>query len=129
LTLFHARRIIFSTVARFEDSKSLAMIEISYAIIVWSVAIVFQAAVHYSLKRRKRLQEATLPAAGHLSSPLPVCDNGSLDGDEPPVFFELLTQTGSEMMNVCDKSRVSVFRKSPTLPFLTPLLLFTHTEP
>jgi hypothetical protein len=85
------------------------MIEISYAIVVWSVAIVFQAAVHYSLKRRKRLQEAPVPAAAaELSSPLLLCGNGSLDGDEPPVFFELLTQTGSEMMNVCAMSRVSV---------------------
>lgn len=92
-----------------------------YSLALLSAAAIFQSIVHYSLKRRKRLQELQAHnlqqhqqqeqerqqhRKNSSNSSLPdmdiSCTTESLDGDEPPVFFELLSQTGSQMMSVRD---------------------------
>ena len=89
------------------------MMEHLYYTFMWlSGAVIFQAIVHFTLKRRKR-EEARLEQQHHhhrISShnSLPEMDAASaesLDGDEPPVFFELLSQTGSEMMMVRSREK------------------------
>uniref|UniRef100_A0A7S3P543 Uncharacterized protein n=1 Tax=Amphora coffeiformis TaxID=265554 RepID=A0A7S3P543_9STRA len=85
-----------------------------YSLALLSAAVIFQSIVHYSLKRRKRLQEVQAlnlqqqqqqqqHCRNSSNASLPdmdiTCTTESLDGDEPPVFFELLSQTGSEMMS------------------------------
>ena len=85
---------------------------IAYSLALLSAAVIFQSIVHYSLRRRKRLQQVQAlnlqqqhqhkRNSSHNSLPDMdlSCTTQSLDGDEPAVFFELLSQTGSEMMMV-----------------------------
>ena len=80
------------------------MIEITYSLGLLAAAVIFQAIVHYTLKRGKLRQEeqrSSLVVEQPTTTAL-VLEESSLDGDEPPVFFELLDQTGCEMMNVRD---------------------------
>ena len=78
------------------------MIEITYSLGLLAAAVIFQVIVHYTLQRGKRRQEveAQRLSQGSLSASSVLLEESSLDGDEPPVFFELLDQTGGEMMNV-----------------------------
>lgn len=82
--------------------------EFYYSLAFLAAAIVFQAITRFSTKRtQSSLQEqANLRLEQNRNSKsnssLPELDAScteSLDGDEPPVFFELLSQTGSEMMS------------------------------
>lgn len=93
--------------------------EATLSIFAWMGVVIIQAIVHYSLVARKRQhekEEAPLDIAlldeeedglsprGSYgdSAPLEVLavQRDSLDGDEPQIFFQLLTQTGSEMLHV-----------------------------
>ena len=100
------------------------MIEISYSLGLLAAAVIFQAIVHYSLKRGRNQQQAQELHQRHLSnSSLLAPEESSLDGDEPPVFFELLSQTGSEMMMVRIKNTTAQYdrrkyNKSLTVIFL-----------
>lgn len=96
--------------------------ELYYSLALISAVLVFQAIVRYSNKRTQRLRQeaycrttsssnshnnASSPALSYTSLPeLDATCAESLDGDEPPVFFELLSQTGSEMMNTVSANKV-----------------------
>lgn len=99
--------------------------EITLSSFAWIGVVLLNAFVHYSLKYRKKRADDDVPALD--ASPLVLERNlksanvsivsdgavtaetvgqsfdeedDSLDGDEPEIFFELLAQTGSEMMSV-----------------------------
>ena len=88
------------------------MIELYYSIGLLSAAVIFQGIVHYYLTRvvssrkQQHPENVTLLSLDRRlsssNSTLAEMDAAeTLDGDEPPVFFELLSQTGSEMLMVC----------------------------
>lgn len=105
------------------------MFESTISVLAWMSVILFQAVVHYHISgahRRRGEEEAVVPALNEenemkqsfssteiADDPMPHMmpyavgeeedEDESLDGDEPRMFFELLEQTGSEMMRVSGK--------------------------
>lgn len=106
------------------------MLEVAAPILAWLSVVLLQALVHFSLgaKKRESLQESDRDQGHNLSPDLVIHtsdddEEDSLDGDEPDVFFELLSQTGSEMMSV---SWADVHR-GPKIPWIHVNLFLTLT--
>ena len=97
--------------------------ETAFSIFAWVSVVLFQAVVHYAFARKpkKKLPEKVpaeeekkvtpdvkspkqkqfhMPQRVHLSFSVEEEDCNEMDGDEPEVFYELLSQTGSEMARV-----------------------------
>ena len=101
--------------------------DIVFSVFAWVSVVLFQAVVHYSFARKpkKKLTEQAaeeeeeeetekathdaetakqklnqMPQRAHLSFSVEEDDANEMDGDEPQVFYELLSQTGSEMARV-----------------------------
>lgn len=115
------------------------------SIFAWMGVIIIQAFIHYSLVAQKRQheeeegpldiallddeeEEGLSPRGAYVdSSPLEVLDvqSDSLDGDEPQIFFQLLTQTGSEMLHV---STIGASPRVSRVDSLVSRAVHTHTE-
>lgn len=88
------------------------MLETGVTILAWMGVFLIQALLHYKLRNGARkhslTEESCTVKLSEVSSDkvkqqITAEDeerSESLDGDEPLLFFELLSQTGSEMMHV-----------------------------
>ena len=95
--------------------------DIVFSIFAWVSVVLFQAVVHYAFGRKREQEEALTERPSSSDSSDSEEDDSvreqqillsksreedgeeALDGDEPEEFFELLSQTGSEMASVSTK--------------------------
>jgi len=81
------------------------MLDVAISIFAWMGVVLIQAMVHYKLGgRRRHEKEMEEVDADDCDFPPPSLEDvpvgEPLDGDEPQVFFQLLSQSGSEMVTV-----------------------------
>lgn len=101
------------------------MIEIYYSLGLISAAAIFQIIVKFTLNRREKAtllqleqQQRRMSASSSSLTEMDVASAEALEGDEPAVFFQLLSQTGSEMLMVRQKETFGGLTALCTTPCL-----------